>query len=133
METNLLLQEIERFEGICILTTNHEKNMDEAFRRRIQFKINFPFPDDKHRAKIWRTLIPREAPVGEDIDFTLLGKNFEISGGYIKNAIVRAAYRAAVAHEPISMRHIEDSAEQECKNAGKIFRSIHPRDDHFPL
>lgn len=133
METNLLLQEIERFEGICILTTNHEKNMDEAFRRRLQFKIDFPFPDDKQRARIWRALIPREAPVEDDIDFDLLGKNFEITGGYIKNAIVRAAYRAAVHHEPIAMRHIEESAEQECKNAGKIFRSISGRDDHFPL
>lgn len=133
METNLLLQEIERFEGICILTTNHEKNMDEAFRRRLQFKIDFPFPDDKQRGKIWRTLIPKEAPIADDIDFDLLGKNFEITGGYIKNAIVRAAYRAAVHHESITMRHIEESAEQECKNAGKIFRSINSRDDHFPL
>lgn len=124
METNLLLQEIERFEGICILTTNHEKNMDEAFKRRIQFKILFPFPDPKDRARIWRTLIPKECPTEPDIDFELLGKNFELSGGYIKNAIVRAAYRAAVTQHPISMRHIEESAEQECKNAGKIFRSL---------
>ena len=132
METNLLLQEIERFEGICILTTNHEKNMDEAFRRRIQFKINFPFPDDKHRGLIWKTLIPKECPQDDDIDYDLLGKNFEISGGYIKNAIIRAAYRAASQSRPISMGHIEDSAEQECKNAQKIFRSI-LRDDDFPL
>jgi SpoVK/Ycf46/Vps4 family AAA+-type ATPase len=124
METNLLLQEIERFEGLCILTTNHEKNIDEAFQRRIQFKIDFPFPDGKQRAKIWKTLIPKECPISDDIDYELLGENFELSGGYIKNAIVRAAYRAAVVSRPINMRDIEESAEQECKNAGKIFRSL---------
>jgi SpoVK/Ycf46/Vps4 family AAA+-type ATPase len=124
METNLLLQEIERFDGLCILTTNHEKNIDEAFQRRIQFKIYFPFPDVAHRALIWETLIPKECPREEGIDYELLGTNFELSGGYIKNAIVRAAYRAAVDRRPISMQDIEGSAEQECKNAGKIFRSL---------
>jgi SpoVK/Ycf46/Vps4 family AAA+-type ATPase len=126
METNLLLQEIERFEGICVLTTNHEKNIDEAFRRRIQFRITFPFPDAKQRAQIWKTLVPKECPIEEGIAFDLLGENFELSGGYIKNAILRAAYRAAAANESISMNHIQDAAEQECRNAGKIFRSVEP-------
>lgn len=124
METNLLLQEIERFEGLCILTTNHEKNIDDAFQRRINFKIDFPFPDPDQREKIWRTLFPDECPIDDDIDYYLLAENFELSGGYIKNAIVRAAYRAAVAGSPISMSDIEKSAEQECRNAGKIFRSL---------
>ena len=126
METNLLLQEIERFEGICVLTTNHEKNIDEAFRRRIQFRISFPFPDAKQRAEIWKTLIPSECPIEEGIAFEALGENFELSGGYIKNAILRAAYRAAAENTHISMAHIENSAEQECRNAGKIFRSVEP-------
>ena len=96
METNLLLQEIERFEGVIILTTNHEKNIDEAFQRRIQFKVSFPFPDAEQRARIWKTLVPPECPVDENMDYDLLGESYELSGGYIKNAILKAAYRAAI-------------------------------------
>ncbi len=124
METNLLLQEIERFEGVIILTTNHEENIDEAFQRRIQFKVSFPFPDPSHRAQIWKALLPPECPVEDNLDFDLVGESYELSGGYIKNAMLRAAYRAAIDGSPVSMKHIEDAAEQECRNAGKIFRSI---------
>ena len=123
METNLLLQEIERFEGVIILTTNHEKNIDDAFQRRIQFKVSFPFPDKKQRALIWKTLVPPECPV-DNLDFDVLGESYELSGGYIKNAILKAAYRAAIDERPMSMAHIEAAAEQECRNAGKIFQSI---------
>jgi SpoVK/Ycf46/Vps4 family AAA+-type ATPase len=129
METNLLLQEIERFEGITILTTNLDKNMDDAFARRIQFKINFPFPDDIHRSLIWRRLIPPECPVADDIDFDELGANFELSGGHIKNAVVRAAYRAAARDSSITYKDVEFAAEQECKNAGKLFRTSSRSDD----
>ena len=124
METNLLLQEIERFEGVIILTTNHEKNIDEAFQRRIQFKVSFPFPDAEQRARIWKTLVPPECPVDENMDYDLLGESYELSGGYIKNAILKAAYRAAIEEKVMGMDHIEFAAEQECRNAGKIFQSI---------
>jgi len=129
METNLLLQEIERFEGITILTTNLDKNMDDAFARRIQFKIDFPFPDEEHRAMIWQRLIPKECPIAGDIDFQELGENFELSGGHIKNAVVRAAYRAAARGGSIGYEDVEFAAEQECKNAGKLFRTTSRSDD----
>ncbi len=124
MEINLLLQEIERFDGISILTTNLEKNMDKAFERRIQFKIRFPFPDKRHRTKIWKSLIPRECPVDPDIDWDLVGDSFELSGGNIKNAILRAAYRAARDGRPIGMDHLVAAAESECRHAGKLFRGL---------
>mgnify|MGYP001358750574 CR=1 FL=1 len=129
METNLLLQEIERFEGITLLTTNLDKNMDDAFARRIQFKIDFPFPTPENRAVIWRSMIPKECPIADDIDFDELGDNFELSGGYIKNAVVRAAYRAAAREESITWDDIEFAAEQECKSAGKLFRSSSSRSE----
>ena len=129
METNLLLQEIERFEGITILTTNLDKNMDDAFARRIQFKIDFPFPDAEHRAKIWQRLIPKECPIADDVDFEELGENFELSGGHIKNAVIRAAYRAAAREGAITYDDVEFAAEQECKNAGKLFRTTSRSDD----
>ncbi len=129
MEVNLLLQEIERFEGVCILTTNLDKNIDDAFARRIQFKIDFPFPEPDHRAAIWELLIPKECPIDGDIDFEELGESFELSGGHIKNAVVRAAYRAASRQGEITWDDIEFAAEQECKNAGKLFRSPGSVDD----
>lgn len=129
METNLLLQEIERFEGITILTTNLDKNMDDAFARRIQFKIDFPFPDAEHRSLIWKSLLPMECPVDEGIDFEDVGQSFELSGGHIKNAVVRAAYRAAGRGDQITAEDIEFAAEQECKNAGKLFRSSSSDDE----
>ncbi len=128
MEVNLLLQEIERFEGICILTTNLDQNMDDAFARRIQFKIDFPFPEPEYRGLIWKGLIPAECPTDPDLDFDELGRNYELSGGHIKNAVVRAAYRAAGRGGHITARDIELAAEQECKNAGKLFRTA-PADD----
>lgn len=124
MEINLLLQEIERFDGIVILTTNLEKNMDKAFERRIQFKIRFPFPDKKHRAKIWQTLIPKECPIDPEIDWELVGESFDLAGGNIKNAILRAAYRAARDTMRIDMDHIVAAAEAECRHAGKVFRGL---------
>ena len=123
METNLLLQEIERFEGVVVLTTNHEKNMDDAFQRRIQFKVSFPFLEADERARIWGVDSNGRRST-RDLDFSLLGESYELSGGYIKNAILKAAYRAAIEDSPITMGHIERAAELECKNAGKIFQSI---------
>ncbi|PKN56994.1 MAG: hypothetical protein CVU56_13220 [Deltaproteobacteria bacterium HGW-Deltaproteobacteria-14] len=123
METNLLLQEIERFEGVCILTTNLDKNIDDAFSRRILFKIEFPKPDAKNREIIWRKLVPKDCPIDPDIDWVGLGESFDIAGGNIKNAMVRAAYRAAARGDRIMWDDIEFAAEKECINAGKLFRS----------
>jgi len=123
METNLLLQEIERFEGIVILTTNLDKNIDDAFARRIMFKIEFPKPDAKHRKLIWRKLVPKDCPVDTDIDYDSLADSFELAGGNIKNAVVRAAYRAAERRDKITWDDIEFAAEKECINAGKLFRA----------
>ncbi len=125
METNLLLQEIERFEGVIILTTNLDKSIDKAFQRRIQFKA-------EDRARIWQLLFPKECPLDEEnMDWDLLGKSFEISGGHIKNAVLRAAYRAACTDGIVTMETIRFAAEQECKQAGKLFRSFSLDDDDF--
>jgi len=128
METNLLLQEIERFEGVVILTTNLDKNMDDAFARRIMFKIHFPTPDVKNREVIWRKLMPKDCPVAADIDYVDLAESFELAGGNIKNAVVRAAYRAAERRDRITRDDIEFAAEKECINAGKLFRITRNRD-----
>ena len=128
MATNMLLQEIENFEGIVILTTNLDKNMDDAFRRRIGFRIHFPFPEPEMRTKIWRSLVPSACPVEPNTDWDEVGQRYELSGGHIKNAVLRAAYQAAAAGDSLSDRHLEYAARQECKNAGRVFRASGDRD-----
>ncbi len=129
MEINLLLQEIERFDGVVILTTNLEKNLDKAFERRIQFKIRFPFPDKKYRAKIWQGLVPKECPIDPSVDWDLIGESFELAGGSIKNSILRAAYKAARDTKRITMEHLVSAAEAECRAAGRLFRGL-KQDDY---
>jgi len=123
MEVNLLLQEIERFEGIVILTTNLEANIDRAFQRRILFRIDFPVPGQEERAQIWRTLLPPQTPIQGALDFDMLAEDFELTGGQIKNAIVRAAYRCAAAGQGLDQERLMTSAAQQASAAGRLIRS----------
>src|SRR5205823_12326975 len=86
METNFLLQQLERYEGMVILATNLETSIDPAFKRRIHYHIVVPFPDAPSRERIWRTIMPARAPLAGDVDYAKLGKTFDLSGGHIKNA-----------------------------------------------
>lgn len=124
MEVNLLLQEVERFEGIVLLTTNLEANMDKAFQRRILFKIDFPSPGPDERARIWRTLIPREAPIEGSIDFGELGFALELTGGQIKNAVLRAAYSACAHRRGLTQEGLLESGRREAQTAGKLVRML---------
>ena len=91
LEVNFLLQKMEAFDGVVVLPTNFESSLDEAFKRRIRYKVHFPFPEASVRSELWAAMIPGEADVDEDLDFGTLGEDFELSGGHIKNAVVRAA------------------------------------------
>jgi len=122
METNFLLQQLERYEGIVILATNLETSIDQAFKRRIAYHIVIPFPKPPDRERIWRTLIPARAPHGE-IDYARLGRTFELSGGHIKNAILRAAYTAAQFGRSLDYAILAEAAEKECAAAGKLFHN----------
>ena len=123
METNFLLQQLERYEGIVILATNLETSIDQAFKRRIAYHIVIPFPKPPDRERIWRTLMPSRAPLGK-IDYPRLGKTFELSGGHIKNAILRAAYIAAQRESAIDYDLLAEAAEKECAAAGKLFQHV---------
>lgn len=113
MEVNTLLQELERYEGVVFLTTNFAMNMDQAFARRILFKIRFPRPGAHERTRIWKALIPPHVPCRDDINFEALGKFFELSGGQICNAVLRAAYSSLEAHEPLSFKALSNAARFE--------------------
>ena len=121
LETNYLLQRIEAFEGIVLLTTNREPQIDEAFRRRLRFHIDFPTPNETEREQLWRSMIPAAAPLLGKIDFQSLADRYKMSGGYIKNAVVRAAYLAATSPDrAISQAMLEKAARLEWEEMGKL-------------
>ncbi|CAN5732925.1 hypothetical protein BH11MYX3_BH11MYX3_19040 [soil metagenome] len=120
LEVNYLLQRLETFTGIALLTTNHETAIDEAFRRRLALHVRFPLPEEEQREQLWRAMLPPTAPVNKDLDLGRLARELEMSGGYIKNAVLRAAYLAAEAGTAISMQHLQKSARSEYEALGKI-------------
>jgi SpoVK/Ycf46/Vps4 family AAA+-type ATPase len=119
LETNLLLQLMESFSGVVLLTTNLKKNIDQAFMRRIMFKVYFETPEPPERERLWRTLLdPGWFPEG--IDFARLATTFELSGGSIRAALLRAAYRAAAANGKIKMSDLVDCAQLEVQGMGRV-------------
>jgi SpoVK/Ycf46/Vps4 family AAA+-type ATPase len=123
LETNYLLQRLEAFSGISILTTNNEAALDDAFRRRIAVHIKFPMPEEEERARLWRAMFPGKASVAPDVDVRRLARDFEMSGGHIKNAVLRAAYLAATAGSLITMTHLRRAARAEYEAMGRIVTS----------
>src|SRR6185295_3753407 len=120
IEIAYLLQQMEQYEGVAILATNLRQNMDEAFVRRLQFVVEFPFPDEEQRARIWPLLFPDEAERDSDIDFGLLARHFRITGGSIKNIVLGAAFLAAGEREPIGTRHLLRAVKREYQKMGKV-------------
>jgi hypothetical protein len=115
VEVAYLLQQIEDFDGVCILATNLIGNIDAAFMRRITYVVHFPFPDARAREAIYRVMIPKDAPLDPQIDWRFLGEKFELSGGHIKNIVMSAAFMAAGEDKPIAMRHLLRAAVTEMK------------------
>ncbi len=119
LEVNYLLQRMEAFSGITILTTNFDAAIDEAFRRRLSFRVAFPLPEEDERARLWQAMLPPIA-LGQRVDFVQLARKFEMSGGYIKNAALRAAYLAAADGAQIEMHHLMHAATSEYAAMGKV-------------
>jgi len=112
-QVNVLLRELERHDGLVILTTNRPQDFDPAFMRRIRFHIEFPAPGAKERALIWRRLIPRQAPLADDVDFDMLGDSLKLTGGHIRNAILRAAFVAAADGGVLTQALLHTEASKE--------------------
>ena len=93
--TNYLLQRLDSFTGIAVLTTNFGTAIDSAFRRRLAVHVEFPFPDETERLRLWKAHLPRTLPTRGDLGLTELAETYELSGGYIRNVALRAAYLAA--------------------------------------
>ena len=120
LEIAYLLQRMEQYEGVAILATNLRQNMDDAFVRRLQFVVEFPFPDEEQRARIWPLLFPVEAECEADIDFAALARCFRITGGSIKNIVLGAAFLAATETRPIGTRHILHATRREYLKLGRV-------------
>lgn len=119
-ETSYLLQMMEEYEGVVILATNFVKNFDEAFKRRIKFIVDFPFPGEEERLKLWKSIFPEDCPVGEEIDFEFLAKQYELSGSSIKDIAISAAFMAAQKGKAVDMGDLLSAVEEEMKKTGKI-------------
>ncbi len=115
VEVAYLLQQIEEYDGVCILATNLVGNIDAAFMRRITYVVHFPFPDAAMREEIYRRTIPAAVPLSDDIDWKFLAEKFELSGGHIKNIVLVAAFMAAGQGTPVGMRHLLRAAVGELK------------------
>ena len=129
LEVNFLLQKLEEHEGMVLLTSNFPKSIDPAFMRRIRFRIHFPKPDADLREQLWRRMIPESAPQADDLRLGLLADEFELSGGEIRNAVLRAALYAASENRYLEPQDLQRSARAEYKQLGHLLRD--DEDDGF--
>jgi hypothetical protein len=120
LEVNYLLQRLDEFEGIAILTTNFGTSIDPAFRRRMSVRLTFPFPDDEARLELWRTHLAPGLPVSGDLALPELARRFQLSGGYIRNAVLRAAHLAADQDHPITADTLVRAVRLELAEMGKL-------------
>jgi AAA+ superfamily predicted ATPase len=119
IEISYLLQKMEEYQGISILATNLKQNLDEAFMRRLQAVVEFPFPDKEYRQRIWESIFPKEAPIGADVRFDILAKEVRLAGGNIKNIALVAAFHAAADGGTIRMSHLIQAAHREHQKIGR--------------
>jgi hypothetical protein len=120
LEVNYLLQRLDSFEGIAILTTNIGTSIDQAFKRRMSFRLSFPFPDEDTREQLWRAHLPPTLPVAGPLSLDMLARKYQLSGGYIRNACLRAAFLAAQEETTLHQRHLERAVSLEFAELGKL-------------
>ncbi|MCL2001113.1 MAG: ATP-binding protein, partial [Planctomycetes bacterium] len=107
------LTEMEKYDGVVILATNRAESLDSAFERRLGYRIRFERPSASAREAIWRGLVTDTTPLASDVDFQVLARRFDFSGGAIKNVLLRAAFDASTNGGVISMKNLEEAAKEE--------------------
>jgi AAA+ superfamily predicted ATPase len=118
IEVAYLLQRMEAYEGLAILTTNLRQNLDAAFLRRLRFIIDFPRPDMAAREEIWRRCLPEEAHTLDDAAFRLLARKIELTGGHVRQITLRAAFVAAASGSKIGLHHVAHACRAEYAKLG---------------
>jgi AAA+ superfamily predicted ATPase len=119
IEVAYLLQRMEQYDGIAILATNLRQHLDDAFTRRLAFVVDFPFPADAERRRIWELALA-SAPLAAGVDLELLARHYQLSGGSIRNAALQAAFLAAGDGMPVGMPHLLDAVHRELRKMGKV-------------
>jgi AAA+ superfamily predicted ATPase len=120
IEIAYLLQKMEEYQGIVILATNLHKNLDEAFARRMHFSVEFPFPEEEDRFRIWQKAFPEAAPLSQNIDIAFMARQFKITGGNIKNIALSAAFLAVEDSGMVTMEHLIRATKREYQKMGKL-------------
>lgn len=120
IEVAYLLQRVEQYDGVVILATNFRQNIDDAFTRRIDFMVDFPFPTPEYRERIWAAHFPPTAPVSRDVDFAQIAGEFRLAGGSIRNAAIASAYLAAADGKIITAAHIRNAVRREHQKMGRL-------------
>jgi AAA+ superfamily predicted ATPase len=120
VEVAYLLQRLEVYEGLAVLTTNLRGNIDEAFVRRLDCVLEFPLPEEAERLQIWQRAVPPEAPTASDVDLAFLARKFKLAGGHIRNIALTAAFLAAEDRTPIGMKHFARATRREYQKLGKL-------------
>jgi hypothetical protein len=120
VEVAYLLQRMERFDGMAILTTNLRTNLDDAFLRRLDVVIDFPVPDEELRRRLWELNLRRGVPTADDIDVGFLAGAFRISGGNIRNVVMAAAYLAATEARALGMTDLVRATRREYQKLGRM-------------
>ena len=123
MEVSYLLQRMEAYRGLAILTSNLRDSLDSAFMRRLRFVIEFPFPSRDQRAEIWQRMFPDDTPTG-DLDIVKLAR-LNLSGGNIRNVAMHGAFLAAQENAAIEMKHLQAAARTEL---AKLERNVPERE-----
>ncbi len=117
IEVGYLLQRMESYRGLAILTTNLQETLDQAFLRRLRFVLEFPFPDFAQRRELWSMALPPRVPT-EGLDIATLAR-LDLTGGQIRNAALTAAFLAAEEGQAVAMRHMAAAARREYQKAGR--------------
>jgi len=123
LEVNYLLQRLDTFEGVAILTSNLDSAIDPAFKRRMSLRLQFPFPDEETRLRLWAGHVTPETPTLGEFDFSDLARRFPLSGGYIRNCTLRAAFLAAHEGRPMRQEHLLRAVQLEYREMGKLSTS----------
>ncbi|MEQ4302934.1 ATP-binding protein [Plantactinospora sp. B6F1] len=120
LESAYLLQRMESFDGVAVLTTNLRANLDEAFTRRLDLIVDFAMPDAAQRRALWDHCLGTELPRDDDLDLDFCAGNFELSGGSIRACVVTAAYLAAEAGRPVRMADLVGAVQREYRKLGRL-------------
>ena len=117
---NFLLQRLERYSGVALLTTNKDAYLDEALKRRLSLHLHLEEPEAPERLRLWEKHLPADVPGADGVDLEAIAADYELSGGYIKNVALRASFLSAAEDVPLSTEQVRRAAILELEDMGRV-------------